>query len=464
MTIPQILGLTMSNLLSLSRRVLMLAVLSVTVASAKASSFDVTEDFLKLFTNDPQVIDKSLETIEKHWEPGFVTMTLETIRLTRNPFVAHSLVRMLTDKTGQSFGFDIQKWQEWVWNEPEQRYTKYASFKSSLYGLIDSRFSNYFEDTYPAEIRLDEVVWGGVRQDGIPPLRGPKMLQANQAEYLEDNHVVFGISVNGDTRAYPKRILAWHEMFVDEVGGVPVAGVYCTLCGTVILYKTQHNGVNHVLGTSGFLYRSNKLMYDRDTQSLWNTLWGEPVIGPLVGRGIKLDFLGVVTTTWGEWHRRHPDTLVLSLETGHTRDYSEGAAYREYFSTDELMFTVPKLDSRLLNKQEIFAVILSEHPDKPLAISADFLLEHPVYHDQINGLRFVVLTDNSGANRLYQAGNKRFISWDGDKSVTDESSSEWTVTENALESSEGEKLYRLPGYRAFWFGWYSAYPHTSLVN
>ena len=452
----------MSNLLL--RRICMLTLLSAISAGAKASSVDVTEDFLNLFTTDSQTISKSLETIETHWEPGLVTMVLEVIRLTRNPFVAHSLVRMLTDKTGQSFGFDIQKWQEWVWSEPEQRYPKYASFKSSLYGLIDSKFSNYFHDTYPSQIRLDEVVWGGVSQDGIPPLRGPKMLEADQAEYLEDHHVVFGISVNGDARAYPKRILAWHEMFIDDVGGVPVAGVYCTLCGTVILYKTQKSGVNHKLGTSGFLYRSNKLMYDQDTQSLWNTLWGEPVIGPLVGKEIKLDFLSVVTTTWGEWRRRHADTLVLSLETGHTRDYSEGAAYREYFATDELMFTVPKLDSRLLNKQEIFAVILSEHPDKPLAISADFLAQHPVYHDQINGIRFVVLTDNSGANRLYEAGNAHFVNWDGDKTATDESASVWTVTESALESSAGEKLYRLPAYRAFWFGWYSAYPHTDLKN
>lgn len=431
---------------------------------AKAAPVDITEHFLNLFTTDSELVGKSLKVIETQWQPSFVPMALETIRLTRNPVVAHRLVRTLGDKTGQSFGFDIHKWQEWLWNQPEQRHPKYALFKSALYGLIDPRFSNYFDDTQPAQIRLDEVVWGGVHQDGIPPLRGPNMLQASQADYLADGHVVFGISVNGDARAYPKRILAWHEMFVDEVGGVPVAGVYCTLCGTVILYKTQYKGVKHKLGTSGFLYRSNKLMYDQDTQSLWNTLWGEPVIGALVGRGIKLDFLSVVTTTWGEWRRRHPDTLVLSLETGHTRDYSEGAAYREYFATDELMFSVPKLDSRLLNKQEIFAVILSEHPDKPLAISADFLSEHPVYHDQINAFRFVVLTDESGANRLYEAGDEQFVSWDGDKKAKDQTQAIWMVTENALESSAGRKLHRLPAYRAFWFGWYSAYPHTGLID
>ena len=87
-------------------------------------------------------------------------------------------------------------------------------------------------------------------------------------------------------------------MFVDTVGGVPVAGVYCTLCGTVILFHTRHEGVLHRLGTSGFLYRSNKLMYDQATQSLWSTMQGTPVVGPLAGNDIVLERGSVVTTTW----------------------------------------------------------------------------------------------------------------------------------------------------------------------
>src|SRR6266851_4811865 len=112
------------------------------------------------------------------------------------------------------------------------------------------------------------------------------MISAKEANYLADDNVVYGLVVNGDTRAYPKRILAWHEMFTDTIGGVPVAGVYCTLCGSMILYETSVGGTQHFMGTSGFLYRSNKLMYDRATQSLWSTLEGEPVVGPLLGKGI----------------------------------------------------------------------------------------------------------------------------------------------------------------------------------
>ena len=105
-------------------------------------------------------------------------------------------------------------------NAPEARHPRYAAFKAALYSFVDPRFSAYFEDVGEPLIRLDEIAWGGVRQDGIPPLRNPAMLAADEIGYLEDHHIVFGISVNGDARAYPKRILAWHEMFVDVVGGV----------------------------------------------------------------------------------------------------------------------------------------------------------------------------------------------------------------------------------------------------
>ena len=290
------------------------------------------------------------------------------------------------------------------------------------------------------------------------------MISAKEADYLGDKDVVFGIEVNGDVRAYPKRILAWHEMFVDEVGGEKLAGVYCTLCGTVILFKTEYEGVNHEIGTSGFLYRSNKLMYDKATQSLWKTLQGKPVVGPLVGKGIRLEHLSVVTTNWGEWKKRHPNTKVLSLETGHQRDYSEGAAYKSYFATDRLMFNTPFNDQRLSNKDEVLALRFDDVPDKQLAISAKFLAKNPVYQDELGQTKFVVFTDDSGANRVYESGSISFRSFDGNATVTDQSGKTWTLTESKLIAESGEVLERLPYHRAFWFGWLAAFPETELVK
>ncbi|MDE0415684.1 MAG: DUF3179 domain-containing protein [bacterium] len=424
----------------------------------------VTRAFLTLIAGEADDRAHARVLIEAQWEPSFMPMALEVMRLTRSAEVSGALVGIMQRKTGAGHGHDMDAWQREMWNAPEARHPRYAAFKSALYSIIDPRFSAYFDTDRTTLIRLDEIVWGGVRQDGIPPLRSPAMLSAESAGYLEDGDIVFGLSVNGDARAYPKRILAWHEMFVDTVGGVPVAGVYCTLCGTVILYHTEHEGVNHALGTSGFLYRSNKLMYDQATQSLWSTMRGAPVVGPLAGQGIVLERGSVVTTTWSEWRRRHPETLVLSLDTGHLRDYAEGAAYRDYFATDELMFPVPALDTRLKNKDEVFTVLLDRHPEAPLAISAEFLAATPVHHDAIEDTSLVVLTDPSGANRAFASEDATFVRYDGDRSVEDSSGMIWTMDEHGLAAEDGRMLPRIPAQRAFWFGWHAAFPNTRLVQ
>ena len=440
--------------------------LAATAVHLRAETTDraLGQAFLTLLAGEPRDKARALELIGTEWEPSFLPMAIETIRLTRSAEVSAALVRLMERETGAGLGRDMAAWQRRMWNAPEARHPRYAAFKSALYSLIDPRFSAYFDTVGETLIRLDEIVWGGVRQDGIPPLRNPAMLAAEDAGYLEDDHIVFGLSVNGDARAYPKRVLGWHEMFVDTVGGAPVAGVYCTLCGTVILYYTGHEGVNHELGTSGFLYRSNKLMYDRATQSLWSTIRGAPVVGPLAGKGIALERGAVVTTTWGEWRRRHPGTLVLSLDTGFLRNYAEGAAYRDYFATDELMFPVPVLDARLKNKDEVFTVALAGHPGAPLAISAAFLAATPVHHDEIEGAALVVLTDPSGANRAYASEDVTFVRYDGDRRVEDGSGAVWTLDEHALTAEDGRALRRIPAQRAFWFGWRAAFPNTRLVQ
>jgi len=354
-----------------------------------------------------------------------------------------------------------------LWQADELRHPRYGDFKSRLYGLIDPPFRNYFGAQRVTDIRLDEVVWGGVRQDGIPPLRYPKMIRAAEATYLADSDIVFGIAIGDDVRAYPKRILAWHEMARDTIGEQNIALVYCTLCGTVIPYKTQVNGTQLTFGTSGLLYRSNKLMYDHGTKSMWSTIRGAPVIGALVGKGIELQPLYVVTTTWGKWKQLHPETDVLSLRTGHTRDYGEGVAYRRYFATDRLMFTVPKLDGRLKNKDEV--LIIRNEKNEPLALSTRFLASHPVYQDSVAGEEFVVLTDASGASRVYRTQGQKFSQMQSEGKVVTDSGRVWRMTEEELvaegaDSGEPDVLPRAPAHRAFWFGWQAVFPDTRLVK
>ncbi len=423
-------------------------------------------DFIKLVERgDELTINQALYRINKNWTSGDEIMLIESIYFGQNQQHSNRLLKLLKSKTGKNYGYDFDKWFQYIWNKDPVYDSSYYDFKALLHERIDPKFGPYFSGrSKQATIRLDEVRWGGVLQDGIPPLRQPKMIGAPEATYLKDSNIVFGIEVNGDTRAYPKRILAWHEMFVDTVGDVPVAGVYCTLCGTVILYKTTHEGVPHEMGTSGFLYRSNKLMYDKATQSLWSTLEGEPVIGPLVGQGIQLEFLSVVTTTWGEWKKRHPETSVLSLQTGHRRNYGEGIAYQEYFATDDLMFTIPKIDKSIKNKDEILAIRQPSLTDENIAIASKFLRKNTIYQSKIANVSFTVFTDKTGAHRVYKTNGLGFTAYDGEKVASDVNGDSWQLNEEEMRNEDGTILERFPSHSAFWFGYKAAFPHTKLIK
>lgn len=419
--------------------------------------------FLGVLNTNPVAAKASLERIRAGWRDAYTAPLLELAGFVPVLSVQTEVMAQVERTTGRRSG-GLNAHYEWLWERTPGEHPDYAEFKAALYEQLDPRFREYFGKERKTIIRLDEIRWGGVWRDGIPPLKNPKMIPAKQATYLADDNIVFGVAIDGDVRAYPKRILAWHEMVKDRIAGRELNGVYCTLCGAMILYDATVDGVHHELGTSGFLYRSNKLMYDHATQSLWSTLTGTPVVGPLVGKGIELRSLPVVTSTWGEWKKRHPGTTVLSLDTGHQRDYDEGAAYSEYFSNDRLMFGVPKLDARLPNKAEVLALRVSGKAADQLAIAADFLLANRVYHGRIGTRDFVVFTDASGANRVYERANLRFASWDGDAGARDSTGKAWQLTEDKLTGPGGASLRRLPAHRAFWFGWYAAYPATRLVK
>ena len=402
--------------------------------------------------------------IAEHWHESSAALLIEMVYRVPSRRALLRVLALIEKVSGIPFDGSIDPWYEWLWSAERPVHPDHAHFKTLLYAPIDARFAEYFEGRPKTIIRLDEIRWGGVRRDGIPPLKNPPMIAARDASWLQGDDIVFGVAVDGDVRAYPKRILAWHEMFKDRIGGRELAGVYCTLCGALVLYDVTVNGVQHELGTSGFLYRSNKLMYDHATKSMWSTLTGTPVVGALVGKGIELQPLYVVTTTWKEWRQRHPGTQVLSLDTGHQRDYSEGAAYRDYFATDRLMFNVPTRDDRLPNKAEVLALRFAQAPGEALAVAADFLASHPVYQNRLGAVNFVVLTDTSGANRVYESEGVTFAQWDQRAAVRDSGGGTWQVDEAALTSAAGKSLKRLPAHRAFWFGWHAAFPGTRLVK
>ena len=434
--------------------------------SGKAPSLDL---FFRAGAVKDADAEPALDAISRSWRDSYTAMLVELSGLTY-PEVRTRLFRFLSKQTGQFFGQDNQRWLRWVWKQPYEPHPEYLIFKRSFYKIIDPRMVNFFPPDARSLVRLDEVQWGGVRVNGIPPLDHPKTIPASQADYLKDSHVVFGLSVEGRARAYPKRILAWHEMALDRLGGTEITLVYCTLCGTAIPYKSVVGGKHRTFGTSGLLYRSNKLMFDHESNSLWSTLLGTPVIGKLAGSGLKLESLPIVTTRWGEWRKKHPDTTVLSLDTGHERDYREGQAYKRYFATDTLMFQVASRDRRLRNKTEILGIVLSpDSPDGkelPLAVSSKFLKKNPVFQTGLAGHRLTILTTRAGANRVFKTGKQGFQRLlQGDR-VVDDGGKAWKMTEEGLVSEENPDrvLPRVPAFRAFWFGWFAQYPETRLIK
>ena len=418
--------------------------------------------FQNLIGYDQKKKIEALNFLQKNWSQSYVAPLLDILRLSQDDW-QQQVIRTLLDEHVPAIKADFFNGIQWLWKDKPYYGDYYADFKAYLYSALDPAFYQYFyERGSQAKIRLDEIIWGGVRQDGIPPLNLPTMMAASQATYLSDTDVVFGLVINGEARAYPKRILAWHEFLTDDIGEQSIVGVYCTLCGTVIIYDTEFNGVKHKLGTSGFLYRSNKLMYDQATQSLWSTFLGQPVVGPLVNQNIELSTLPVETTNWGEWRRRHPNTKVLSIETGHARNYAEGEAYKEYFADDNLMFPVLRLDKRLPNKARVFIPRPKNFAAQPLAISVEYLKRERIHQDQIEEQRMLIITESNGASRAYAIDDQQFKSYK-DGRLLDNKDEEWEVKEDALIGPEGHRFSRLPAHEAFWFAWINVFPETRII-
>lgn len=229
------------------------------------------------------------------------------------------------------------------------------------------------------------------------------------------------------------------------------------------MYATQVGEQHFVFGSSGLLYRSNKLMYDRQTNSLWHSLTGEPVTGRLAHSGIKLTMLPVVVSTWGQWKKTHPTTTVLSLSTGHQRRYTPGAAYGPYYASPATMFPVWQRSQLLPTKALIYALTLHHTPKAyPLTI----LEQERITHDTLAGVDVVLISEAQGRTvRAYQRAGHRFTHGPDPRTLLDETAHLWLLTETALEKTgTADKLLRIPGHIAYWFGWFAFHPHTLVYG
>ena len=401
--------------------------------------------------------DAGLRLLASRGKPDVVPALILSLRFRRNDSDILGTISGLIGKPVKSWR-DAMLWQEA--NPKNIPHPSFRKLKIEVLERIDPRFMQFLGGDRSSrenlKIRLEEIVWGGVKVDGIPSLDNPKLVAARDAGYMRDDDLVFGVEIKGDARAYPLRIMGWHEMFNDVVGGVPVALAYCTLCGAGILFETGevHQGKTLVFGSSGFLYRSNKLMFDRQTNSLWNQFTGEPVSGPLKDAGLKLKIRPVVITTWKKWEARHPATKVLSLDTGHNRNYGSGVVYRDYFASPSLMFPVIVRDESVVRRKDYVFGIRDVAAAKAWPLTA--FAREPVINDAV-GAKPVVLVGDAGSRtvRAYERGARSFVAGKAANILNEAGAAgaAWEITEDRLVGPDGATLARVPGHISYWFAW-----------
>ena len=274
-------------------------------------------------------------------------------------------------------------------------------------------------------IHPDKLLAGGPPKDGIPSIDDPRFISVGEADrWLDDDEFGAAVLHKGVERFYPFQILVWHEIVNEVVAGDPVLITYCPLCGSVIGYERTIKGETVEFGTSGKLYNSNLVMYDRLTDSYWTQIEGRAVIGDLTGTELKL--FPVEVLMWGDWKATYPDSEVLSRETGHVRVYGHDP-YGNYYSSREIIFPVENDDNRLHPKAVIFGI---EIGGSAKAYPESALKAFPEVRDEINNVPLSIMRDSTGI-----------------------------VTITRLDTNE-----RVPHERDFWFAWAAFHPDTILFE
>lgn len=242
------------------------------------------------------------------------------------------------------------------------------------------------------------------------------------------------------------------------------------------MYSTKVKGQVLEFGTSGFLYRSNKLMYDKRTSTLWHQFTGEPVVGPLADSGIKLEILPNTVASWAEWVASHPDTTVLDINTGtypaaaYRLESDPASVYFAYRQQQDTMFPVPQRSGVLDTKAQVFGLVVNgEEKAYPL----EALRQQPLIHDVLGGRDLVVITPgDGGGTRAYKRDGRRFdlvperTGEGGIAFLEDDQGLTWRMEEEALiqVGDTSHQLPRLLSRTAYWFGWYAFHPGTTVFG
>ncbi|MEM6616484.1 MAG: DUF3179 domain-containing (seleno)protein [Pseudomonadota bacterium] len=432
--------------------------------SAKAQDRDPLPDYvIEQFGQPPEIPDGPLsESLQAAVETAFIdsvtqstwgrdqTIALTEIAKSGDPRIVwiisdlmrfasgQGLTTSLNDAASKLLGKTLPNQNHWgvvtdhliAWDIPAP--PDYLKAKRAIFTSLVPGWERIFVE---GDIDWRLVSWGGVLIDNraydttdercncIPAADNPPVSSAEDATWLKDDDVVFGIGINGEYRAYPRRIMEVREMVNDTLGGRDLGIPYCTLCGAAQAYFTDRmpEGVERpVLRTSGLLIRSNKVMYDVNTYSVFDTFLGNAVTGPLAEKGIKLEQASVVTTDWGTWKKQHPETTVLIEPLALGRDFD----FRNGRDANGPIFPVGDVDPRLPVHEDVIGVVTASGQPVAFQRSKAFVALNQGDEITVENVRLTL-----------DAGGIRAVDADGSD---------------------------LGSHQAFWFAWSQFHPGTSL--
>jgi hypothetical protein len=316
-------------------------------------------------------------------------------------------------------------------------------------------------------VPLDQIVSGGPPPDGIPSIDNPKFISVQEADRnLEDLELVLGLNIDGDVRVYPLQIMVWHEIVNDKVGNTPVAVTYCPLCFTnQVFNRTMNDGKTLEFGTSGKLYNSNLLMYDRTTKSLWSQAMSQAIVGKFAG--IKLERIPFDVAYWKDWKQLYPDSKVLSTDTGSSRPYGADP-YGDYYTNGDILFPISGGDDRLGLKEIVNGF---EDEGQYKAYRQQDVEKKKVVNDQVNGKPVVLFSLYPFMTRAYNpiVDGQTILQFEYNAKnttfVDKQTRSQWNFDGKAIDGQmRGAQLIRLPFDQGFWFEWVGFHPATKLYN
>ncbi len=324
-----------------------------------------------------------------------------------------------------------------------------------------------------------EIVPGGPPPDGIPPIDEPVHLGQDSIDWLDEREAVIVVSAGGETRIYPVQVLIWHEIVNDELGGRPVTVTYCPLCNSAVVFDREIDGDVLDFGTSGYLYQSSLVMYDRQTESLWTHFDGRAVVGTRIGD--ELDLLPATTMSWADARAAFPNATVLGRDVVDPKPYGQNryAGYDQserplsgWFTNREVSEDLPLMGRVVgVRRGDPVAIpldllrparVLMVDDGRPLVVFWQPGTNSPLQDDEIAG------GDDIGSTGVYvpqhEGSTLTFVAT-ADAIVDEQTGSSWTAAGVAVDGPlVGSRLEPVEHLDTFWFAWATFEPATQVVT